>query len=286
MTKSWSEKKWDLDEHQLRAALTRAEVGGVDTCQSVSKLLLFLYAKDILSEETPGTRKLMFDDVLHGTSDTLVARRNRLKAIVEVGEKPLTRTSLHPKSLFESFIESHPEWAAGPDVFVAHRDHPSLRGKEQALFEGFQKGGSLCYMHAPVVLQHYLVAMNNTNKMPMLNIAELLKKKIHATTLHQHIWHNEGETLRSFLSRYLQHVGSYKRTEFIGRHAMVLIGSRKVGHAVHYLLQNWWTHKAHGSFFKEEQLEMGNLPTTFAELVESEVGLDARENTIPDDMRN
>ncbi|KAJ3253371.1 hypothetical protein HDU77_004568 [Chytriomyces hyalinus] len=135
--------EWDLDEHQLRAALACAEVDGVDA--------------NILSEENPGTRKLMFHDLLHGTSDTLVALLNRLKAIVE--------------SFFESFIESHLEWSARINVFVARRDHPSLRGKEHALVERFQKGGGLCCMHAPVALQHYLVAMSNTDKTP-LNIAE------------------------------------------------------------------------------------------------------------------
>ncbi|KAJ3378503.1 hypothetical protein CcCBS67573_g10158 [Chytriomyces confervae] len=151
--------EWDLDEHQLRAALAYAEVGGVDTCQSVSNLLLLLHAKDILSAENPGTRKLMFHDLLHGTSDTLVARLNRLKA-----------SSLDPKSFFESFIESHPEWSARINVFVAQRDHPSPPRKRARPCR--------CCMHVPVlVLQHCLVAMNNADPIPMINIAEFLENE-------------------------------------------------------------------------------------------------------------
>ncbi|KAI8825426.1 hypothetical protein BJ741DRAFT_671613 [Chytriomyces cf. hyalinus JEL632] len=81
---------WDLDEHRLIAALTRAQEDGVDTSQPQSKLLLFLYAKDILAEKEakdPGSRKRKFDALLNGTSDVSVERRNRLKAMLEVGEK-------------------------------------------------------------------------------------------------------------------------------------------------------------------------------------------------------
>jgi hypothetical protein len=47
-------------------------------------------------------------------------------------------------------------------------------------------------MHAGVVMQHYLVAMNNDKAVPMLNTAEYLKQHMSAKDLYAHIWNNQG----------------------------------------------------------------------------------------------
>ncbi|KAI8832845.1 hypothetical protein BJ741DRAFT_580002 [Chytriomyces cf. hyalinus JEL632] len=78
--------------------------------------------------------------------------------------------------------------------------------------------GGLCYMHAPVVLQHYLVAMNNAEPTSMLNVAEFLKKKMNGTNPHQRIWHNEGML-------------GIMRAEVLGCHAMVVIGQKGWRHS-------------------------------------------------------
>ncbi|KAJ3220442.1 hypothetical protein HDU81_011433 [Chytriomyces hyalinus] len=309
--------EWELDENQMAAALARAEEDGVDTSLPQPKLLLFLYAKGILADKTAVVRKSMFHDLLHGTSDISVAQLNRSKTIVEVGEKSPTRSTLDPKSFFDSFAELHPEWAAGKDVFVAHRDHPKLLSKDHALVERFQK----------------------TITIPR----EFLKKKMSGPNLLAHIWDNRGGDSLDFLVQILStepdrneiiqdvtfvgtdlttllkiygpglvsgfgvtddfsstmawhHLGRYKGAKFIGRHAMVLIGARKAGESVHYLLQNWWTKKPYVEvdshflksskamvhFVTEEQLRMGNFPSSFEELVECESGLDASENPMPE----
>ncbi|EPZ31551.1 hypothetical protein ROZALSC1DRAFT_30572 [Rozella allomycis CSF55] len=54
-------------------------------------------------------------------------------------------------------------------------------------------------MHAPVVLQHYLVAMTNQQRIPMLDMVSYLRKKMPAKTLYNHIWENEGGSSLSFL---------------------------------------------------------------------------------------
>jgi hypothetical protein len=54
-------------------------------------------------------------------------------------------------------------------------------------------------MHACVVVQHYLVAMNNHKEIPMLNMAEYLKKYMPGERLYQHIWNNKGGDSLDFL---------------------------------------------------------------------------------------
>jgi hypothetical protein len=218
-----------------------------------------------------------------------------------------------------------------------------LKGKDHALVERFQKSG-LCYMHACVVMQHYLVALNNQETIPMLNMAEYLKKYMPGTHLFEHIWNDKGgdswEFLKSilkkrpepeqvitlaneslanadmgvlleehgpglvsgfcvtedFVSEKWQHLGKYRVENFKGRHAMVLVGHREVDGEKRYLLQNWWKTKSYVEvdadyllssdatihFIKEEQMEMGDYPTSDQTLVECESGMDACENFIPE----
>jgi hypothetical protein len=59
-------------------------------------------------------------------------------------------------------------------------------------------------MHACVVLQHYLVAMNNDDQVPMLNMAEYLKKYMPSDRLYEQIWNNEGGDSLDFLENILK----------------------------------------------------------------------------------
>ncbi|KAI9333276.1 hypothetical protein BDR26DRAFT_868493 [Obelidium mucronatum] len=335
-------RDWGLSTKQVEDA---AELAATDGVESPSELELFLYAKGILAQECdddPGKRKRKYKSLLTGVSVESVAGLNRLKTIVDIGETTPTRTGLESnQSFFDHFVNAHREWAVGLDVFVCHRDHPDLSGKPLALVERFQKSG-LCYMHGPVVLQHYLVAMNNDSSTPMLNIAEFLKTRMDAKSLYLHIWKNEGgdslEFLKSILATKMhpskiihesnfddvdltlllkdhgpglvsgfrvtddfssckwQHLGIATGENFIGRHAMLLIGSRKVESRTHYLLQNWWKTKPYVEvdaeyllssgatvhFIKEKQLKIGDFPTSFAALVECDDGLDVGENFFPE----
>ena len=101
-----------------------------------------------------------------------------------------------------------------------------------------------------------------------------------------------------FLNTNWQHLGPrvYKPDDFVGRHAMVLVGSRLVGGKERYLLQNWWKTKPYIEvdadylknvdstihFLTVPQMEMGDYPTTFESLVECDGGIDASENFMPE----
>ncbi|KAI3662540.1 hypothetical protein MP638_000650 [Amoeboaphelidium occidentale] len=61
----------------------------------------------------------------------------------------------------------------------------------------------LCYMHAPVILQHYLVAMHSEKQVPMLDMAVYLKKYMPAESLEDRIWKNQGGDSEAFLRQIL-----------------------------------------------------------------------------------
>jgi hypothetical protein len=173
-----------------------------DYSQVTSKLLLFLYAKGILTKADSVIRMRSFQLLLAAGTPELKEALERLKTIVEIGETTPTRNKLEAESVFDAFGDEHPEWKHN-DSFVLFRDHPRLLRKSHALVERLQKSG-LCYMHAGVVVQHYLVAMGNDCEVPMLNIAEYLKKYMSGDSLYDHIWNNKGGDSLGFLESILK----------------------------------------------------------------------------------
>ena len=92
---------------------------------------------------------------------------------------------------------------------MVFRDHPKLKDKDHAYTERVQLSG-LCYMHAPVVLQHYLVAMQNEVRMPSLDMALYMRRYPSADELENHIWDNIGGSSSGFAESIL-----LKGTEFL-----------------------------------------------------------------------
>jgi hypothetical protein len=195
-------EEWNLTESDIERA-SRLYALDNRTERNPSNLLLFLYAKGILAQKKSAIRTAEFNDLLDADSIELEKALERLHTIVLRGETPI-RISIESESssLFDDFVKKHQEWEKEKS-FVVFRDHLKLKGKEHALVERFQKSG-LCYMHACVVLQHYLVAMNNAEKMPMLNMTDYLKKFMPGHILYEHIWNDKGGDSWSFFRHILK----------------------------------------------------------------------------------
>jgi hypothetical protein len=86
---------------------------------------------------------------------------------------------------------------------VIFRDHEKLSGKPHALVERFQLSGGLCYMHARIVLQHYLVAMQRYDHVPMLDLALYLRRFMSSNDLKTYFWDNIGGDSKQFLKSIL-----------------------------------------------------------------------------------
>jgi hypothetical protein len=169
-------------------------------------LLLFPYAKGILCDEGRITRTDKFKRLLDHPA--LVNSKQRLIRIVESKEDGKD-FKIGSDTLFSAFTKDHNEWTSG---FVLFRDHPALFKKPHVYVERIQLNDGLCYMHAPVVLQHYLVAMNSSNPIPMLDMSEYMRQYLPTNALERYIWKYEGGDSREFLLEILH---SANETRFI-----------------------------------------------------------------------
>ena len=181
---------------------------------------------------------------------------------------------------FDHFVGEHPEWRAGAS-FVVFRDHPNLHGVSM-LIQREQIFGT-CAIHAPVVLQHYLVALANKGTMPTVSIPRWIRKHAPSALLEGIIF-GEGTNAYQVLNAILlpnslpqtclfggilsvlrthgpvllpmwgvtddflhsdswRHIGS--TADFVGHHSMIVVGSRVNPNdgTVRVLLQNWWRNK-------------------------------------------
>ncbi|KAI8899569.1 hypothetical protein BC833DRAFT_656925 [Globomyces pollinis-pini] len=181
--------EWKLEESDIKtvAELFAQDYGTENT--NPTKLLLFLYAKGILAAKSSVVRKAEFQEILAAETTEAKKALERLTTIVEKGETTPTRFKMEADSVFDDFVTKHKEWKA-EDSFVVFRDRQNLKGKSHALVERLQK--------------HYLVAMDNDKKVPMLNMAEYLKKYMPGDRLYQHIWNNRGGDSLDFLENILK----------------------------------------------------------------------------------
>jgi hypothetical protein len=125
---------WRLNDQEIAEAVALFATDNPTTPRrkrkrfTPNKLLLFLYAKQILAEESSLVRSDKFKRLLKGETSKLREALQRLQTIVETGETTPTRRTMQVQSLFEEFVVAHPEWNSGDDVFVIFRDHPHLKG--------------------------------------------------------------------------------------------------------------------------------------------------------------
>jgi hypothetical protein len=147
---------WNLNDSQIINCMKTITLDKSSSQVYDDNLRLFLYAKGIMQNKESATRKAEFDSLLNNPKND--GAKQRLLRIVDFGEENAD-FSPGAETIFEKFVKDHPVWASNCS-FVVFRDHPKLRLKPHAYIERFQLSG-LCYMHAPVVLQHYLVAMTN-----------------------------------------------------------------------------------------------------------------------------
>lgn len=321
---------WGLTEDSIAETLDLMEADGVLE-EALSDEALFLYGKLVRKYMGSLGRKDDFNRLLNPNELSMEQARERLTRIVTTGETSPRRLTLDRAFFFGEFIQNHGEWEKSKDVFVLFRDHPKLQGKPHAHVERYQPSG-LCYMHAPIVMQHYLVAMNTRDPTPMLNMIKYIRQHMSPENLYSHIWANKGSSSVEFLigilapseyvgvklasrapleSKYLAQcmldfgpglVSYFKvRPEFSqvdrwshtgkatgqvrGRHAMLLVGHRKVNGESRFLLQNWWENKPYVevdlsylissgcsiSFVMTPQTRMPDLPTNTESIVECDV---------------
>jgi hypothetical protein len=254
---------------------------------TTGRMRLFLYGKGLFSEKATAARVAEFDDLLYPARADV---REETRARLEKGHLRLRRIVVdggtsapieRDRNTFTAFCEKLPGWAEPQTSYVVFRDHPALAKKRNVFVERLQPGG-LSYMHAPIVLQHYLVQMTRDEPAGMIDVCAYLRQQMSHERLRCHLWDDAGDDSTAFLSRILVkgsksasasrnwleelrkhgpllvshvrieqaffdcetlvHTGECS-DEYVGLHAMVMVGHRKVGDKDRFLLQNWWDTK-------------------------------------------
>jgi len=203
---------WNLSVESIDRASTLLLADGGDTIIALLKqykeLLLFLYAKEILAEKSVVMRVLSFSELLNSEKKTPAALDGdgpfeRLERLVTENEKS-TQEFSEGKTAFDQFVKNHAEWTDEEvNSWVAFRDHPELKNKPHAYVERVQPLSGLCYMHGPVVLQHYMVTMATDQHHEMLDMAKFLRQHRGPRVLEDYILNDHGGDSRSLLKEIL-----------------------------------------------------------------------------------
>jgi len=188
---------WNLSMEDIGAAAQLMVSDGQSLPTELDErgiMLLFLYAKGVLRQEVSEARKAKLAALLL-PDDIYEESLERLRRLVLEGEKG--QSVLDDSNSFTRLLDSLPSWQDNSS-YVAFRDDRRI---SCGLLERVQLSG-LCYMHAPVVLQAYLVAMQTTTS-KMLELADYIRKYRAAQELEDHIFRDEGGSSRAFLAQIL-----------------------------------------------------------------------------------
>ena len=188
---------WNLSKEAIEAASQSMLSDGQSLPTVLDErgiMLLFLYAKGVLRLKASADRRAQFAALLL-PDDNYEQSKQRLRRLVLEGEK--SESLLDDNNSFTRLLDSLPSWQDNSS-YVAFRDDGRI---SCGLLERVQLSG-LCYMHAPVVLQAYLVAMQTTVS-KMLDLADYIRKRRTAQELEDHIFRDEGGSSRAFLTQIL-----------------------------------------------------------------------------------
>ena len=160
------------------------------------ELLTFLYAKNIMAEEPAVIRQAEFGYILDPrASSRYVKARERLNKLLEVSGDKHGNVIPSDVEALDASIAKSAEWkAASAYIHPSVLEYPAQR---------VQRSG-LCYIHAPEVLQHYLVSMQNKANAGMINMAEMIRDTWNGEQLTRHIFDIKGGNGRAMLKQILQ----------------------------------------------------------------------------------
>jgi hypothetical protein len=88
--------------------------------------------------------------------------------------------------------------------FIFHRDFPGMSEKIGVLKQRAQTSGGLCYMHVPVMLQHYLVCISSTkDNIGMVDMASMIHESFTPEQLYKHVFKDDGGNSLAVLEHLL-----------------------------------------------------------------------------------
>ena len=262
--------QWRLPKSQVLDALKNAltEYGTEEVA------IVFILAKDVLAKDTEAKRAETINSLLEPKDPRWFAHREYLDDLVHQPVETTFETTPEEWRSFEEFLAACSAWT-GDDVYIYHLK------KRVTLVQRRLRIKGMCYISAPIMLQHYLVAIHQPD-VGMIDMRALILQHFDGEELRKNIFDHDNcsslELLRKILlpgsnifpchpdgyeaflvrfgpglvSNFSVHADFYAANAvsfdgepsgpFIGRHAMVLLGARRDTKGKRwFLLQNCWT---------------------------------------------
>lgn len=266
-------EEWNCDEDKVRDAFIQANEPGTLENRNLYAFLITKNIKNkyIIYPEDSHSVSSLYSLVSDPNDNFCKVWRQRLDGILNNSGKTSNELPDTVQSL-EQFMTKIPEWHTNGYVFTKNNN---ITIKQRS-----QRGG-LCYINAPVILQYYLVAINNRhNDTGIINTLKMIRKW-DGKRLEQHIFQDTGgrsvNILREILqpnslvvptSKFETHLKKYgpllisgfvvhddflenklsydgvPQGDVVGTHAMLIIGARRdLDNKLWFLVQNWWDSK-------------------------------------------
>jgi len=147
----------------------------------------------VLAEEAVSVRKSQMRELVHPTAMEYDDTRLRLRSLMAPGGDRISDSMPLDVQTFENALDTLHEWrAAFVHACVTH--FPAQR---------VQLGDGLCYMHAPLVLQHYLVSTATGADAGTIDMAGMVREGFSGDALTAHIFQGAGGSSVEVLCRLL-----------------------------------------------------------------------------------
>jgi hypothetical protein len=118
---------------------------------------------------------------------------------------------------FQQAMRMMPKWDDPLTSYIFHRDDPDIlpENRDQVLLQRvLEKEAG--YLHAPVILQHYVVSKRKKSRMSpeILDIAKYIREVFKHEQLFNHIFLDKGMPSTDFLSMILDHDSVIRKVDF------------------------------------------------------------------------
>jgi hypothetical protein len=197
---------WNVDTDAVNAAVAAATKAGFDGSNAI---IVFLFAKKLPKygvEMPDGSFVSSFALLVSSGQPPWPERRDRIERLLRNEGDTTSDTAFDGLQTFEMAMTVLPVWADTKKAFVFHRD------VRVSLAQRHQKSG-LCYIHAPEVVQHYLVQLDRLRHpaatapdgvgVGMIDMAKMIRQSFSAADLKKHIFEDAGGSSHTMLKNIL-----------------------------------------------------------------------------------
>ena len=207
--------RWNVPFGTAKRGLKAMREDGIQWSTELERTVLrFVYVKNVFEFSTvvPNTisRRLVISSLLRPpetpTQDFSKFARTRLFRLFTPESDVVSKNSIPANVMsFAAFLRYHSAWG-GPDSYIFLEDDS---WKWRILPRQRVQESSLCYMHAPVVLQSYLISWNSRNaeifpECEMLDIRRYILENFSPENLRDHIIRDEGGHSLDYLQSILE----------------------------------------------------------------------------------